>query len=89
MKVYGMEIEGLWVDICYDYYEGCDGDRNTTSTPPRVNIRYWELAEGEEEEKDKQEISEHAWDCWMFDIDEYVYNHAEWDIIEYEESFKI
>lgn len=89
MRKFRMEIEGLWVNIFYEYEEGCKGDRMTPPTAPRVDIKYWELDEGEAEEKEKQELSDNEWESWLFDIEEYVYNDSEWDIIEFEESFKI
>lgn len=83
-----MEIEGLWVNIFYEYEEECKGDYDTPPTGPRVDIKYWELDEGEAEEKERQGLSDNAWEAWLFDIEEYVYNDSEWDIIEFEESLK-
>jgi hypothetical protein len=88
MRKFRMEIEGLWVNIFYEYEEGCEGDRDTPPTGPRVDIKYWELDEGEAEEKERQELSDNEWEAWLFDIEEYVWNDSEWDIIEFEESLK-
>lgn len=88
MRKFRMEIEGLWVNIFYEYEEGCKGDYDTPPTGPRVDIKYWELDEGEAEEKERQELSDDAWEAWLFDIEEYVWNDSEWDIIEFEESLK-
>ena len=83
-----MEIEGLWVNIFYEYTDGDEGDYCTPPTAPRVDIKYWELDEGEAEEKERQELSDNEWEAWLFDIEEYVWNDSEWDIIEFEESLK-
>lgn len=88
MRKFRMEIEGLLVNIFYEYEEGCKGDYDTPPTGPRVDIKYWELDEGEAEEKERQELSDNEWESWLFDIEEYVYNDSEWDIIEFEESLK-
>jgi hypothetical protein len=53
-----------------------------------VDIKYWELDEGEAEEKERQELSDNEWEAWLFDIEEYVWHDSEWDIIEFEESLK-
>ena len=83
-----MEIEGLWVKIFYDYEAGDLGDYATPPTGPRVTIDHWELDKGEEKKQQENELSDDDWDAWMFDIEEYVYNDSEWDIIEWEESVK-
>ena len=87
-RKYIAEIEGLMVEITYEYKEGCKGDRDTPPTEDRVYIKYWELVKGEEEQKEIDQLSDHAWDSWMFDIEEYVYNHAQYDIIEFEHDLE-
>ena len=86
MRKFRMEIEGLWVDIYYDFTKGDKGDCMTPPTGDRVNIHYWELAKGEEKQKEIDQLSDDAWDAWMFDIEQYVYNDAEWDILEFEKD---
>lgn len=83
-----MEIEGLWVNIFYEYTDGDEGDYWTPPTAPRVNIKYWELDEGEAEEKEIQQLTDNEWEAWLFDIEEYVWHDSVWDIIEFEESLK-
>lgn len=87
-RKFRMEIEGLWVDITYDFTEGDSGDYMTPPTGDIVNIHYWELAKGEEKQKEIDQLSDDAWDAWMFDIEQYVYNNAEWDILEFEKSLR-
>ena len=87
-RKFRMVIENLWVEITYDYEEGCKGDRDTPPTEDRVDIKYWELVKGEEKQKEIDELSDHAWESWLFDIEEYVYNDAQWDILEFEKSLK-
>ena len=88
MRKFRMEIEGLLVNIFYEYTDGDEGDYSTPPTAPRVDIKYWELDEGEAEEKERQELSDNEWEAWLFDIEEYVWHDSEWDIIEFEESLK-
>jgi hypothetical protein len=88
MRKFRMEIEGLWVNIFYEYTDGDEGDYCAPPTAPRVDIKYWELDEGEAEEKERQELSDNEWEAWLFDIEEYVWHDSEWDIIEFEESLK-
>ena len=88
MRKFRMEIEGLWVNIFYEYTDGDEGDYCTPPTAPRVDIKYWELDEGEADEKEIQQLSDNEWEAWLFDIEEYVWHDAEWDIIEFEESLK-
>lgn len=85
-RKFRMEIEGLWVDIYYDFTKGDKGDYMTPPTGDIVNIHYWELAKGEEKQKEIDQLSDDAWDAWMFDIEQYVYNDAEWDILEFEKD---
>lgn len=93
MRKFRMEIEGLWVNIFYEYTEREEGLKNSEgewwSPPqePRVDIKYWELDEGEADEKEFQQLSDNEWEAWLFDIEEYVWHDAQWDIIEFEESF--
>lgn len=77
-----MEIEGLWVNIFYEYTDGDEGDYSTPPTAPQVNIKDWELAE--ESREDYEDYSDEEWREWMKDIDNYVYNDSYYDIVEFE-----
>jgi hypothetical protein len=87
MRKFRMEIEGLWVDIFYEYEEGDKGDYYTPPTGPSVDIVEWRL-DGVAYDDYKFDYSEEEWEEWMCDIDKYVNNDAQWDIIEFEESLK-
>lgn len=82
MKKYRMEIEGLMVEISYDYEGGDKGDNWTPPTAPQVNIDSWKLAE--ESREDYGDYSDEEWWEWMKDIDNYVYNDSYYDIVEFE-----
>lgn len=81
-RKYNMEIEGLMVEILYEYDEGDSGDEFTPPTGDRVTILDWELKD--ESREDYPDYDDDEWEEWMRDIDHYVYNDSEWDIIEFE-----
>ena len=81
-RKYNMEIEGLMVEILYEYEEGDSGDEFTPPTGDRVTILDWELKD--ESREDYPDYDDDEWEEWMRDIDHYVYNDSEWDIIEFE-----
>lgn len=84
-----MEIEGLMVEISYEYYNGSSDDDSVPPTSPIVDIKSWRLVNGERQERYKHpDYTDEEWDEWMDDIDTYVHEDSLWDIIEFEESFK-
>lgn len=86
---YNEEIEGLMVEITYEYEEGDKGDYWTPPTGDRVTIVSWRLLDGEKRVRNQYpDYDDEEWEEWMQCIDHYVYNDAEWDIIEFEESLK-
>lgn len=85
-RKYNEEIEGLMVEITYEYEEGDKGDYWTPPTGDRVTIVSWKLRD--ESREDYPDYDDEEWEKWMQDIDHYVYNDSEWDIIEFEESLK-
>ena len=86
-RKYNMEIEGLMVEISYDFTEGDEGDYWTPPTGDIVEILGWRLRD-ESYDDYKFDYTEEEWEQWMQDINHYVYNDLEWDIIEFEESLK-
>lgn len=84
---YNMEIEGLMVEISYDFTEGDRGDYMTPPTNDVVKILGWRLL-NESYDDYKFDYTEDEWEDWMRDIDRYVRNDSMWDIIEFEESLK-
>lgn len=84
-RKYIEEIEGLMVEILYEYEEGDSGDEFTPPTGDRVTILDWQLKD--ESREDYPEYDDEEWEEWMRDIDHYVYNDSEWDIIEYEHKY--
>ena len=91
-RKYIEEIEGLMVEILYEYEEGDKGIRNSEGewwsppTSPRVTIVSWELKD--ESREDYPDYDDEEWEQWMKDIDRYVHNDSEWDIIEFEHEFR-
>ena len=85
-RKYIEEIEGLMVEILYEYEEGDRGDEFTPPTGDRVTILDWQLKD--ESREDYPDYDDEEWEEWMQDIDRYVYNDSEWDIIEYEHEIK-
>ena len=85
-RKYNMEIEGLMVEITYDFTEGDKGDWMTPPTGDRVDILEWKLKD--ECREDYPDYDDEEWEDWMRDIDKYVYNDAEWDILEFENKLK-
>lgn len=85
-RKYNMEIEGLMVEITYDFTEGDAGDWMTPPTGDRVDILGWELRDKCRE--DFPDYDDEEWGEWMRDIDHYVYNDSEWNIIEFEHELK-
>lgn len=81
---YNMEIEGLMVEITYDFTEGWAGDYWTAPTEDRVEILGWRLRD--ESREDYLDYDDEEWEDWMRDIDRYVRNDAEWDILEFEKD---
>jgi hypothetical protein len=87
-RKYNMEIEGLMVEISYDFTEGDKGDYWTPPTGAVVKILGWRLLYEEEDRELNYDLDDSEWEDWMRDIDESVYNDSVWDIIEFEESLK-
>ena len=88
-RKYIAEIEGLMVEITYEYEEGHKGDRDTPPTGDRVTILSWELLEGEDSIITMcSNCSDDEWKEWMSDIEHYVHHHAEYDIIEFEHDLE-
>lgn len=85
-RKYIEEIEGLMVEILYEYEEGDSGDEFTPPTGDRVTILDWRLKD--ESREDYQDYDDKEWEEWMQDIDRYVYNDSEWDIIEFEHELE-
>ena len=85
-RKYIEEIEGLMVEILYEYEEGDSGDEITPPTGDRVTILDWQLKD--ESREDYPDYDDEEWEEWMRDIDHYVYNDSEWDIIEYEHEIR-
>ena len=81
-RKYTEEIEGLLVEILYEYEEGDSGDEFTPPTGDRVTILDWQLKD--ESREDYPDYDDEEWEEWMRDINRYVYNDSEWDIIEFE-----
>ena len=85
-RKYTEEIEGLMVEILYEYEEGDSGDEFTPPTGDRVTIIDWKLKDKSRE--DFQDYDDDEWEEWMRDIDHYVYNDSEWDIIAFEHEIR-
>ena len=85
-RKYTEEIEGLMVEILYEYEEGDSGDEFTHPTGDRVTILDWKLKD--ESREDYQDYDDEEWEEWMQDIDHYVHNDSEWDIIEFEHELE-
>lgn len=85
-RKYIEEIEGLMVEILYEYEEGDSGDEFTPPTGDRVTILDWQLKD--ESREDYPDYDDKEWEEWMQDIDHYVYNESEWDIIEFEHEIR-
>ena len=85
-RKYIEEIEGLMVEITYEYEEGESGEYWTPPTGPRVTILGWELKD--EDREDYPDHDDKEWEEWMRDIDRYVNNDAMWDIIEFENELE-
>lgn len=77
-----MEIEGLFVEISYEYERGSDGDYWTAPSGDIVDIDSWSLVCDTRE--DYPEVSDEEWEEWMGFIDDYVEKDVMWDIIEFE-----
>ena len=74
------------VEILYEYEEGDSGDEFTPPTGDRVTILDWKLRDKCRE--DFTDYDDEEWEEWMRDIDRYVYNESEWDIIEFEHELE-
>ena len=85
-RKYTEEIEGLMVEITYEYEAGDSGDYWTPPTGECVTILDWRLKD--ESREDYPDYDDEEWEEWMQDIDHYVYNDSEWDIIEYEHEIR-
>ena len=85
-RKYNMEIEGLMVEITYDFTEGDKGDWMTPPTGDRVDILDWKLKD--ECREDYPDYDDEEWEDWMRDIDKYVYNDSMWDILKFENELK-
>lgn len=84
-RKYNIKIEGLMVEITYDFTEGDKGDWMTPPTGDRVDILEWRLRD-ESYDDYKFDYTEEEWEDWMRDIDKYVYNDSVWDILEFEKD---
>lgn len=82
-RKYIKEIDGLMVEIFYEYEEGDSGDYWTPPTGDSVTIIDWRLRDLDVRNK-YSDYDDEEWEEWMQDIDHYVYNDSEWDIIEFE-----
>lgn len=88
-RKYIEEIEGLMVEITYEYEEGDSGDYWTPPTGDRVTIVSWRLIDGENNLRNQYpDYDDEEWEEWMQDIDRYVHNDSEWDIIEFEHELE-
>lgn len=87
-RKYIEEIEGLMVEITYEYEEGDKGDYWTPPTGDRVDILSWRLLYEKEDRNLNADLDDEEWEQWMQDIDHYVHNDSEWDIIEFEHDLK-
>lgn len=88
-RKYIEEIEGLMVEILYEYEEGDSGDYYTPPTGDRVTIVSWRLVDGEKNVRNEYpDYDDEEWEDWMRDIDRYVNNDSVWDILEFENELK-
>ena len=88
-RKYIEEIEGLMVEILYEYEEGDSGDYFTPPTGDKVTIVSWRLLDGEKNVRNEYpDYDDEEWEEWMQDIDKYVHNDSEWDIIEFEHELE-
>lgn len=88
-RKYNTEIEGLMVEITYDFTEGDKGDWMTPPTGDMVDILGWKLLYGEDTERKRWLASDdEEWREWMSDINHYVYNESMWDILEWENKIR-
>lgn len=87
-RKYNEEIEGLMVEITYEYEEGDKGDYWTPPTNDKVKILGWRLLYEEEDRELNSDLDDSEWEDWMRDIDHYVHNESEWDIIEFEHELE-
>lgn len=88
-RKYNIEVEGLMVEITYEYEKGDKGDYFTPPTGDRVTIVSWRLLDGEKIVRNEYpDYDDEEWEQWMSDIDDYVHTDAEWDIIEYEHELE-
>ena len=85
-RKYTEEIEGLMVEILYEYEEGDSGDYWTPPTGESVTILDWRLKD--ESREDYPDYDDEEWEDWMRDIDKYVYNDSMWDILKFENELK-
>ena len=85
-RKYTEEIEGLMVEILYEYEAGDSGDYWTPPTGDMVTIVEWKLKDKCRE--DYPDYDDEEWEEWMRDIDHYVYNYSEWDIREFEHEIR-
>lgn len=83
-KKYNMEIEGVMVEITYDFIRGYKGTREFEGMPDRVDVLSWRLLHEEEVKANNSDLDDDEWEDWMSDIDTYVHNDSEWDILEWE-----
>lgn len=81
---YISEIEGLMVEVIYTFEEGDEGDYWTPPTGDRVTIVSWRLLHEKEDRELNSDLDDEEWEEWMSNIDHYVHNDSEWDIIEFE-----
>ena len=86
-REYNMEIEGLMVEISYNFIEGDKGDYWTPPTNDKVEILGWRLRD-ESYDDYKFDYTEEEWEDWMHDIDHYVNNDSVWDVLEFENELK-
>ena len=86
---YISEIEGLMVEVIYTFEEGDEGDYWTPPTGDRATIVSWRLFDGEKNVRNQYpDYDDEEWEEWMSNIDHYVHNDSEWDIIEFEHDLE-
>ena len=87
-RKFNMEIEGLMVEITYEYEKGHKGDMFTPPTGDRVTIISWELIDKYDVAINNSNCNDNEWKEWMSDIEHYVHHHAEYDILEFEHDLE-
>ena len=84
-SIYKTEIEGLEVEITYEFEEGDCGDDYTPPTPTFIEIVEWKLANGEKTERyNHTDLDDEEWECLMDDIQWTIDHRIEDEILDYE-----